>query len=92
MEDWGLGPHGNSVSIRMGTAQAPVCVGHVHVTALVLAAEVAAVKGPGLRSQIAQGTSFSIFVLFRKGARVVPVHSFAPSLCFCDHVVVFQPK
>lgn len=54
MEDLGLGPHGNSVSIRMGTAQAPVCVGHVHVTALVLAAEVAAVKGPGSRSQIAQ--------------------------------------
>lgn len=56
MEDWGLGPHGNRVSIRMGTAQAPVCVGHVRVTALVLDAEVAAVKGPGSRSQIAPGT------------------------------------
>lgn len=57
MEDWGLGPHGNCVSIRMGTAQDPVCVDHVHVTALVLAVEVAAVKGPGLRLQIVQGTS-----------------------------------
>lgn len=54
MEDWGLGPHGNRVSIRMGTARAPVCVGHVRVTALVLAAEVVAVKGPGLRSPIVQ--------------------------------------
>lgn len=49
MEDWGLGPRGNCVSIQMGTAQAPVCVGHVHVTALVHAVEVAVVKGPGLR-------------------------------------------
>lgn len=65
MEDWGLGPHGNLVSIRMGTAQAPVCVGHVHVTALVLAVEVAAVKGPGLRSQIAQGISESLCFLRR---------------------------
>lgn len=63
MEDWGLGPHGNCVSIQMGTAQAPVCVGHVHVTALVLAVEVAAVKGPGLRSQIVQGTSASLCFL-----------------------------
>lgn len=54
MEGWGLGPHGNCVSIRMGTAQAPVCVDHVHVTTLVLAVEVAAVKGLGLRLQIVQ--------------------------------------
>lgn len=66
MEDWGLGPHGNCVSIQMGTAQAPVCVGHVHVTALVLAVEVAAVKGPGSRSQIAQGTSASLCFLGRE--------------------------
>lgn len=59
MEDWGLGPHGNCVSIQMGTAQAPACVGHVRVTALVLVVEVAAVKGPGLRSQIVPGTSVS---------------------------------
>lgn len=66
MEDWGLGPHGNSVSIRMGTAQAPVCVGHVRVTALVLAAEVVAAKGPGLKLQIAQGTSASLCFLGRE--------------------------
>lgn len=60
MENWGLGPRGNCVSIQMGTAQAPVCVGHVHVTALVHAVEVAVVKGPGLRWQIAQGTSASL--------------------------------
>lgn len=60
MEDWGLGPHGNRVSIRMGTAQAPACVGHVRVTALVLGAEVAAVKGPGWRWQTAQGTPASL--------------------------------
>lgn len=66
MEDWGLGPHGNCVSIQMGTAQAPVCVGHVHVTALVLAVEVAAVKGPGSRSQIVQGMSASLCVFGRE--------------------------
>ena len=60
MEDWGPGPHGNRVSSQMGTAQAPVCVGHVRVTALVLAVEVAAVKGPGSRSQIVQGMSASL--------------------------------
>lgn len=66
MEDWDLGPHGNCVSIQMGTAQAPACVGHVRVTALVLAAEVVAAKGPGSRSQIAQGTSESFCLLGNK--------------------------
>jgi len=66
MDDWGRGPHGNCVSIRMGTAQAPVCVDHVHVTALVLAVEVVAAKGPGSRSQIAQGTSASSCSLGRE--------------------------
>lgn len=88
MEDWGLGPHGNRVSIRMGTARAPVCVGHVRVTALVLAAEVVAVKGPGLRSPIVQGISASLCFLGREQELCLSTAYLSP----CVSVTMLYPR